>query len=74
MAGKSEKGAGNGAGKAAKTRSTRATTTRKTTSTRRKVNVIDHEAIALRAYEIFEAGKGGTDVDHWLQAEHELRV
>jgi Protein of unknown function (DUF2934) len=74
MAGKSEKSAGNGAGKAAKTRSTRATTARKTTAARRKANVVTHDAIALRAYEIFEAGKGGTDVEHWLQAEHELRV
>lgn len=32
-----------------------------------------HDDIARRAYEIYKAGKGGSQLDHWLQAERELR-
>jgi DUF2934 family protein len=74
MASKSEKSAGNGAGKAAATRSARAGTTKKTTSAKRKTNLITHDAIASRAYGIFESGAGGSDLDNWLRAEHELRA
>jgi hypothetical protein len=37
---------------------------------------IDPAAIAARAYEIFleSGGMHGHDVEHWLQAEHELRA
>ena len=31
-----------------------------------------HEAIAKRAYELFQAEAGGDEVAHWLQAEREL--
>jgi hypothetical protein len=31
-----------------------------------------HEAIALRAYELYASGVGGDAVEHWLQAEREL--
>jgi hypothetical protein len=31
-----------------------------------------HEAIAIRAYELSQAGAGGDEVSHWLQAEREL--
>ena len=36
---------------------------------------VDDSRIAERAYEIFEEGGGqpGRDLDHWLQAEAELR-
>lgn len=33
-----------------------------------------HEAIAQRAREIWKSGKGGTDLQNWLQAEKELRA
>jgi hypothetical protein len=31
-----------------------------------------HEAIAIRAYEIFKSGARGSRDDHWFQAEREL--
>jgi hypothetical protein len=30
------------------------------------------DAIAVRAYEIYEAAEGGDSLEHWLQAEREL--
>lgn len=35
---------------------------------------ITHEMIAKRAYEIYLSGKGGSEVDNWLQAERELKA
>lgn len=32
------------------------------------------EAIAQRAREIWQSGKGGSDLQNWLQAERELRA
>ena len=34
-----------------------------------------HERIAKRAYELFEEGgcENGKDMDHWLEAEREVR-
>jgi hypothetical protein len=34
---------------------------------------VSHEAVAKRAYEIFQSGKGGTQHENWLRAERELR-
>lgn len=34
---------------------------------------VTHEMISLRAYSIFIAGQGGSEVDHWLRAERELK-
>ena len=34
---------------------------------------ITEEQIAIRAYEIFLSGTGGTQDDNWKQAERELR-
>lgn len=31
-----------------------------------------HARIELRAYELWRAGRGGSEVDHWLQAEREI--
>jgi hypothetical protein len=33
---------------------------------------VTHEQIAVRAYELYEAGAGGDAVEHWLQAEREV--
>ena len=47
---------------------------RKSTSTsRRKAKSVTYEMIEGRAYEIFESGSHGNDVDHWLMAERELQ-
>ena len=35
--------------------------------------VVTHEQIARRAYEIWASGKGGSDFDNWTRAERELR-
>ena len=35
---------------------------------------ITHEMIAVRAYQIWQSGKGGSKEDHWYQAERELRM
>lgn len=34
--------------------------------------LVSHEAIARRAYAIFQSGAPGTAQDHWLRAEREL--
>jgi len=34
---------------------------------------ITHEMIAKRAYEIYQSGKGGTQLENWLRAERELK-
>ena len=34
--------------------------------------IASHEAIALRAYEIYQSGHGGTADDNWFRAEREL--
>ena len=34
--------------------------------------IISHEAIAIRAFDIFKSDEGGSPVDHWLRAEQEL--
>jgi hypothetical protein len=35
--------------------------------------VVTHDSIALRAYEIYLSGTGGSEMDNWLRAERELR-
>jgi hypothetical protein len=35
---------------------------------------VSHEQIAFRAYELFLQEGGGSEVDHWLRAERELRA
>jgi hypothetical protein len=49
--------------------------TRKATSTaRRKAKPpVSYEMIEVRAYEIFESGSDGSDLDNWLLAESELQ-
>jgi hypothetical protein len=42
--------------------------------TRRKVTEITPEMIERRAYELWEAGAEGDQLDHWLRAEQELRA
>ena len=34
--------------------------------------IVGHEAIARRAYEIYQSGHGGTADDNWFRAEREL--
>lgn len=34
--------------------------------------IAPHEAIAVRAFDIFKSGAGGTQDDHWFRAEREL--
>jgi len=34
---------------------------------------ITREQIAVRAYEIFASGTGGSEADNWFRAERELR-
>lgn len=34
--------------------------------------IIGHEAIALRAFDIFQLGAGGSQDDNWFRAEREL--
>ena len=58
-----------GIGKAAKAGPER----KKPASSRRKAKTVTYEMIEGRAYEIFESGSGGNDVDHWLLAERELQ-
>ncbi len=41
-----------------------------TMSIRREVTQAE---IAKRAYEIWQSGKGGSQIDNWLRAERELR-
>lgn len=33
---------------------------------------VGRDEIAMRAYTIYLSGQGGTELDHWLQAEREL--
>jgi hypothetical protein len=56
------------AAKAAGTGSTR----KRTVTPRRKAKTVTYEMIEGRAYEIFESGSHGSDVDHWLLAEREM--
>jgi hypothetical protein len=39
----------------------------------RKTTVVTHEAIAIRAFEIWRSGKGGSSDQNWQQAERELK-
>jgi len=34
--------------------------------------IIGHEAIAIRAFDIFKSGAGGSQNDNWFRAEREL--
>ena len=34
--------------------------------------VVLQKAVAVRAFQIFESGQGGSSLDHWLRAEREL--
>lgn len=34
--------------------------------------IIGHEAIAIRAFDIFQSGAGGSQDDNWFRAEREL--
>lgn len=34
--------------------------------------IVPHEAIAVRAFDIFKSGAGGSQDDHWYRAEGEL--
>lgn len=36
------------------------------------IRLISHEAVSLRAYEIYESRRGGCAVDNWLRAQWEL--
>lgn len=40
----------------------------------RQPRAFGHEDIAVRAYYIFQNGQGGSQDDHWYQAESELRA
>lgn len=35
--------------------------------------IVTQDQIALRAYEIWKSGKGGSEYDNWVRAEQELR-
>ena len=35
-------------------------------------NMASHEAIKKEAFEIYQSGQPGTELDHWLRAEQEL--
>jgi len=35
--------------------------------------VVSRDAIAIRAYEIWRSGKGGSEQQNWAQAERELK-
>jgi hypothetical protein len=56
------------AAKVAGTGSTR----KRTSAPRRKAKTVTYEMIEGRAYEIYESGSHGSEVDHWLLAEREL--
>ena len=43
------------------------------TGTQTKRPAPSHDQIARRAYEIWQSGKGGSQMDNWLRAERELR-
>jgi hypothetical protein len=38
----------------------------------RKATIVTREAIAIRAFEIWKSGKGGSSEQNWSQAEREL--
>jgi hypothetical protein len=38
-----------------------------------KKTEVTHDAIARRAYEIWQSGAGGSEYDNWIRAERELR-
>jgi hypothetical protein len=39
----------------------------------KKATPVTYEAIAIRAYEIWRSGKGGSEQQNWIQAEQELK-
>jgi len=49
------------------------TNTTKHTTESARTYTVSQQQIAERAYTIYLSGKGGSQVDHWLQAETELR-
>ena len=57
------------------TRSRKSSTTTLTTPTASSLSSLNHADIANRAYELFLAAGAphGRDLEHWLQAESELR-
>ncbi len=38
-----------------------------------KSREVTQEAIAKRAYEIYQSGQGGSELENWLRAEKELK-
>jgi hypothetical protein len=34
--------------------------------------MVGHEAIAIKAFDLYRSGRGGSAQDHWLRAEREL--
>ncbi|OFZ19843.1 MAG: hypothetical protein A2X94_13120 [Bdellovibrionales bacterium GWB1_55_8] len=54
-----------------KTSSTASAMKEMTQSSRPATQIKAHE-VALRAYSIYLSGQGGSQLDHWLQAEREL--
>jgi hypothetical protein len=34
---------------------------------------VTHQMISQRAYDIYGSGAGGSEIDHWLRAERELK-
>lgn len=47
-------------------------TARQTDSSASITQTVGRDEIAMRAYTIYLSGQGGTELDHWLQAEREL--
>jgi hypothetical protein len=39
----------------------------------KKATPVTHDAIAIRAYEIWRSGRGGSEQQNWVQAERELK-
>jgi hypothetical protein len=58
-----------------RTRTLKSSTTTPTTATPVTLSLLNHADIAQRAYELFLASGAthGRDLEHWLQAESELR-
>lgn len=46
---------------------------RSAVSTPPQVGQVGRDAIARRAYDIWKSGKGGSELQNWVQAEKELR-
>jgi Protein of unknown function (DUF2934) len=44
------------------------------TATRARKSEVTQEAIAHRAYELYQSGSTGSAFDDWVRAENELRV